>query len=208
MFDNLVGYLEALFWIKSKNFLEALELICTECRTVDLAGVLLLRRRPPNDGLEDDERRLVGDSLCCLNGVVQSSDVFNVNTGLLPVHRLDVPVVGLVTLGYIFGERNGGVIFDRDLVGVINRDEVTQLLVASKRGSFSGDTFLQVAVTRNDIDEVIEGALACSCVGVKQTALEARCVSKTNSRSQALSERTSGDFNTLGVAILRVTGSE
>ena len=99
---------------------------------MNLSGVLLLGRWPTNDGLEDDERRLVGNCLGCLDSVVESCYVLDVDTGLLPVHSLNVPVIGLVTLGDIFGEGNGGVIFDRDLVLVVDRDEVTQLLVASK----------------------------------------------------------------------------
>jgi hypothetical protein len=41
-------------------------------------------------------------------------------------------VVGLVALLHVLGERDVGVILDRDLVAVINRNEVAELLVAGE----------------------------------------------------------------------------
>ena len=73
---------------------------------MDLAGVLLLRAGPADDGLQDDERRLAGLGLGGLDGGVQLLDVLDVVAGLLPVDRLDVPVEGVEALES--GEALGG----------------------------------------------------------------------------------------------------
>ncbi len=78
-------------------------------------------RRPADDRLQDDDRRLVGLGLRRLDGRVQLGDVLDVLAGLLPVDGLHVPAVGLVALRDVFGEGDVGVVLDRDLVGVVDR---------------------------------------------------------------------------------------
>ena len=76
---------------------------------MNLARVLLGRRRPTNDGAQGDQRRLVGDGLGALDGGVKLGDIFDVVAGLLPVDYLGVPAVSLVTLRQVFGECDVGV---------------------------------------------------------------------------------------------------
>ena len=51
-----------------------------------------------------------------------------------PVDDLDVPAVGLVALGDVLGQRDVGVVLDRDLVLVVDQGEVAELLGAGDRG--------------------------------------------------------------------------
>ena len=63
-----------------------------------------------------------------------------------PVDPLDVPAVGLVAGGDVLGLGDLGVVLDRDLVVVVEHDEVAELLVAGQRGGLVADALLDVAV--------------------------------------------------------------
>ena len=173
MRDDLVGDVEGLLGVEAEHLLGRGELVGAEGGAVDLAGVLLLRGWPADDRLQDDERRLVGLALRGLDRGVQFGDVFDVLAGLLPVDGLHVPAVRLVARLDVFGERDVGVVLDRDLVGVVDRDEVAELLVAGERRRLARDTLLQVAVAGDHVDEVVERARAGGGLRVEQAALVA-----------------------------------
>ena len=111
---------------------------------------------PADDRAEDDQRRLVGLALGRLDRGVQLGDVLDVLAGLLPVHDLHVPAVGLVARRDVLGEGDVRVVLDRDLVGVVDRDQVAERLVTGERGCLAGDALLQVAVTGDHVHEVVE----------------------------------------------------
>jgi hypothetical protein len=122
--DDVVGDDEGLLRVETEHLLRGGELVGAESGAMDLAGILLAGGGPPDDRLQDDERRLVALALGGLDGRVQLGDVFDVLAGLLPVDGLDVPAVGLVALRDVLGEGDVGVVLDRDLVGVVDRDEI------------------------------------------------------------------------------------
>ncbi len=192
----------------SATSLHSAELVCAECGAVDLAGVLLLGSRPADDRLEDDEGRLVRDLLGVDDGLVQLLHVLLVDAGLLPVDDLHVPVVGLVAGLDVLGEGDVGVVLDRDLVGVVDGDQVAELLVAGEAGGLGADALLQVAVAGDHVDEVVERAGARRGVRVEQAAFEALRVGEADGGGDALAERAGGDLDALGVAVLRVAGGE
>ena len=172
---------------------------------MDLAGVLLGRRRPTDDRLEDDERRLGRLGLGGLDRAVQLLDVLGVLAGLLPVDVLDVPTQRLVAGGDVLGERDVGVVLDRDLVRVVEDDQATELLAAGEARGLVGDALLHVAVTGDHVGEVVEGGLAVGGLRVEQATLEALRVAEAHGGGEALAERAGRDLDTVGVAVLRVT---
>ena len=207
--DDLGVDLEGLLGVEAENLLDGGELVGAERGAVDLAGVLLLRGRPADDRLEDDQRRLVGDAPApprsrraarCTSSLVHAR--------LLPVDDLHVPVVRLVARLHVLGEGDVGVVLDRDLVAVVDRDEVAELLVAGERGGLAGDALLQVAVAGDHVDEVVERARAGLGIRVEQAALEAAGVGEADGGGDALAERAGGDLDAVGVAVLRVAGSQ
>ena len=204
--ENGVVDLEGLLGVEAEHLLDGGELLGTERRSVDAARVLLARARPADDRLQDDERRLVGLALRRLDRRVELGDVLDVVAGLLPVDGLHVPVVGLVALRDVFRERDVGVVLDRDLVRVVDDDEVAELLVAGERGGLAGHALLEVAIARDDVDVVVEGAGARGCVRVEQAALVAGGVGESDGRGESLAERPGGDLDAVGVAVLGVAG--
>ena len=180
--DDLVVDDEALLGVEAEHLLGGGELFGAERRAVDLAGVLLTGRRPADDGLEDDQRRLGGLALGGLDGRVQLGDVFDVLTGLLPVDRLHVPAIGLVAGGDVLSERDVRIVFDGDLVRVVDGDQIAQLLVAGQRPGLAGDALLQVAVARDHVDEVVERARARGSIRIEQAALVAGGVREADGR--------------------------
>jgi hypothetical protein len=171
---------------------------------MDLARVLLLRARPADDGLQDDERRLARLGLRGLDRVVERGDVLDVLSGLLPVDHLHMPVVGLVAGLHVLGEGDVGVVLDRDLVAVVDRDEVAELLVTRERRCLARHALLHVAVAGDGVDEVVEGARADRCVRVEEAAFVAGGVGEADGRGEPLAERAGRDLHAVGVAVFGV----
>jgi hypothetical protein len=62
------------------------------------------------------------------------------------VDVLHVPAVGLIPHADVLSERDAGVVLDRDPVGVVDQDQVPQLLGTGQRRCLAADTLLEVAV--------------------------------------------------------------
>ena len=116
-----------------------------------------------------------------------------------------MPAIGAVAGGDVLAERNVGVVLDRDLIVVVEHDQVAELLRAGQRTGLAGHAFLDVAIGGDDVDVVVEGAGARGGIGVEQPALVACRHGHADGRGQALAERTGRDLHALGVAELRVT---
>ena len=91
-----------------------------------------------------------------------------------------------------------------DVIGIINEDEVIELIVTGKGDRFFGDAFLEATVTVEGDDVVIKEGVFRGvefCGGAFTGEGEAGGV------GDALTEGTGGGFNPNGVAELGVTGS-
>ena len=130
--------------------------------------------------------------------------VFDVFPGLLPVHRLHVPAVRRVTQRHVLRERHVRVVLDRDLIRVVDHDEVAELLMPREGGRLAGDALLKVAVRGDDEDAVIERTLPGSGIRIEQSALVACGVGEADRRGQTLTERPGGDLHAVGVTVLGV----
>src|SRR4051794_37078342 len=125
--QGLLVDLEVLVRVEPQHLLRCADLVLPERRAVRLAGVLRVRRRPGEDGAQNDERRprrlVPGGDEC----VVQALDVLRVLPVLArlrafaagPVDGLHVPSVGLVPLRRVLTQGDGGVVLDRDAVEVV-----------------------------------------------------------------------------------------
>ena len=162
------------------------------------AGVHLGGRGIADDRAHRDERRLVGDLLGFLDRLLDPDDV------LAALDDLNVPAISLVAGRGVLGERDVGVVLDRDLVVVPEHDQVAQLLGARNRRRLGGDALFHVAVGGDHVDVVVERAGARGGVGVEQPALVARRHRHPDRRGQALAQWTGGDLHALGVPELRV----
>ncbi len=116
-----------------------------------------------------------------------------------------MPAVRLVALQDVLGEGRLGVALDRDVVVVVQRDQVAQLLVAGQRGGLGGDALLQVAVGDDRPDGVVERRGARSSPGVEEPALVARGHRHAHGVGDALAERAGGGLHAGRVPVLGVT---
>ncbi len=196
--DHLVAHLERLVRVEAQHLLGGGHLLVAQRRAVHAAGVHLRRRGIADDGAHRDERRLVGDGLRGLDGFFYPDDV------LTALDLLDVPAVGPVALQGVLGQRDVGVVLDRDLVAVVEHDQVPELLGAGQRRGLAGDALLDVAVGGDHVDVVVERAGAGRCIRIEQAAFVARGHRHADRRGQALPERAGGDLHTEGVPELRV----
>ncbi len=206
MRQHFVVDLEVLLRIQAERGLQGCDLVLAKGRAVDLAGVLLVRRGPADDGAQGDDRGAGGLCLRGLERTVQLGDVLDVLARLRPVDPLRVPAVGGIPPEHVFGEGDVGVVFDGDVVLVVDHYEVPQLLVPGERGRLGSDAFLKVAVRSNHPDGVVERALTLGRLGIQQSAHATLGVGEPDGGRQALPEGAGGDFHAGGVAVLRMPG--
>ena len=192
---------------KPRTFLVAATSSAPERAAVGRLGALRVGRGPRDDRVEDDERGLVGHAAGLADGVVEGRDVLDVvGAAVGPVDGLDVPAVGLVAGGDVLGEGDVGVALDRDPVAVVDDGEVAELLGAGDRARLGADALLEVAVGGQDVDLVVEEALAGRGVGVEH-AVDASCRQRhADGVADALAQRAGRDLDAGGVAELGVAG--
>ncbi|CNV47090.1 Uncharacterised protein [Mycobacterium tuberculosis] len=198
--EDVLADLERLVRIEADDLLDCGHLVVAQRRAVRLAGVHQVRRRIADDGAQRDERGPVGDRLRIGDGLLDADDV------LTALNLLHVPAVRAVAGRGVLTQRDVGVVLDRDLVAVVEHDEVAQLLDRGQRRRLRGHPFFDVTVGGDDIDVVVEGAGARFGVRVEQAALVARGHRHPDRRRQSLPQRAGGDLNAGGVAELRVSG--
>ncbi len=133
----------------------------------------MMVRSEMNEGLSVTGLR-VGD------GFLDADDV------LAALHLLDVPAVGAVAGGGVLAQRDVGVVLDRNLVVVVEHDEVAELLHGRQRRRLGGHSLLDVAVGGDHVDVVVERAVPGCGVRVEQAALVARRHRHADRRRQAL----------------------
>ena len=96
-----------------------------ERAAVGLAGVLGVGRRPGDDRAQRDERRLVRDRFGRAVRRVEGGDVLFVPPVVeQPVDALGVPAVRVVPLHDVLVERDDRVVFDRDVIVVVEQREL------------------------------------------------------------------------------------
>lgn len=195
---DLLGHNEALLGIEAELLLELLDIVGLEGRAVDTVGALLLGT-VANDGLELNERGLVGDGLALLN---RGSHASNIIVAVLDGH--DVPTVGLVPLDNILGEGAVGVTVNRDMVVVPDGNEVAELKVTSQRASLARDTLHQAAVAEEAVCVVVSNGEAGL---VEDSSSVSLGHGKTDGVADTLAKGASGDLNAGGVLSLGVTRS-
>ena len=172
-----------------------------------LAGALQLGGRPADDRLQLDEARLVGHGAGRVQRGLQRGDVLDVLGVVVgPVHRLHVPAVRGVAGRDVLGQRDVGVVLDRDPVAVVDQGEVAQPLGAGQRGRLAAHPLLDVAVGGQAVDVVVEGRLTGCGVGVQQPPLAALGHRHADRVGDALAQRPGGDLHAVGVPVLRVPG--
>ena len=140
--------------------------------------------------------------------LVQRWHVLVIAVGPAPVDPLHVPAVGLVARGYVLGLGDAGVVLDRDLVVVVEHDEVAELVVARERGHLVADALLDVPVGDEAVDEVVERAGAGGGVRVVQAPLAAGGHGHADRVAEALPERAGGGLHAGGEPVLRVPGRD
>jgi hypothetical protein len=196
--QDVLGDGEVRVGVEAEDLLGAADLLLAEGGAVRLAGVLQRRGGPADDRPHGDERGPVGDRLRVPDRLLQRDDV------LAGVDPLGVPAVGLVAGDDVLAERDGRVVLDRDVVVVVEHDQVAEALVAGQRRRFGGDALLHVAVTADHVDVVVERRFAERGVRVEEPALAAGGHRHAHAVRDALAQWAGRHLDPERVAVLRV----
>ncbi|SES43309.1 hypothetical protein SAMN04488000_13131 [Lentzea albida] len=200
--EHLVLHREAPLRVEAEQGLDGGDLVGAERGTVRLAGVAQGGRGPADDGAQHDQGRTSGVGLGLLDRGEDRVHVLDVAAGARPVDGLDVPAAGGEAAGHVLAEGDAGVVLDGDVVRVVERHEVPELLVTGERGGLGGDALHQVAVGGEDVHVVVERALSRRRVRVEQSAFAPRGERHPHRTGEPLPERTGGDLHTARVPVL------
>ena len=188
---------------KTEFLLEGGDLLGPNPGTVDGMVPGFGGQRPADDGVEFDDRGFVPDGLGRPDGRKQRVEVLLVpGSAVGPVNLLSVPTERVVTSQDVLGEGDVGVTLDGDSVGVIDHDEVAQILGGRQRRGLRGHTLLETAVADKAVDEVVEDRLALGCVRIEQAAFPARGHRHADCVADARAEGPGGALDEPGVAVL------
>ncbi len=161
-------------------------------------GALLVRRAEADDRRQHDQRGLVLDALRLEDRLL---DLVQARVLRQRVHR---PAVGLEALRHLLPEGEVGRALDRDLVVVVDRDQLAEAEVAGERGSLRGDALLHVAVAGRDVGEVVDDLAALAVVALGPDRLGER---EADGVGEALAERAGRDLDARRDAVLGVAGA-
>ena len=159
---------------------------------MDVVRVDFIRRAETDCRADVDDVRLVLDGLRDFDGFVNRFNVVAI------VHDLNVPAVGFVTLGAVFGEGDGGVAFDRNMVVVVQVKNVVELQMAGQRRRFARDAFHQIAVGDDAEDCVVDDLMSGAVEIGREIFLGHR---HANPVGETLAQRAGRRFDAVGVAI-------
>jgi len=165
---DVVGHEEGGFERPVAGLFGQLDLVGAERRAVGRRLVLLVGRAAADVGAHRDQRGLTGRRLGGRDRLVDGLDVVAVR------HALHVPAVGGEAGADVFAEGEVGGAVDRDVVVVVEHDQLAELLVAGQRGGLAGDAFHHAAVTGERVGEVIDDRGAVTVEGGPQEALGER----------------------------------
>ena len=151
-----------LVGVPAELLLRQPDLLLAQRRAVGLGGVLHVRAAVGDVRAELDHRGPPHLALGLDQGPLEPFHVVAVAVDLL-----DVPAVGLETLGPVLGEGQLRRAVDADVVVVVDDHEIVQAQVTGQRAGLGGDALLQVAVAGEDVDLVVDDreALAVEVVG-------------------------------------------
>lgn len=193
--QDFVLHDEAPTRVEAQQGLGGGDFLVTERRAMGLAGVLLRRGGPADDRTQHDHGRPRSVLLGGRDRRREGVDVLDIGAGVREVDSLHLPSVRGVARGDILAERDLGVVLDRDVVGVVEDDQVAQFLVTGERTRLRCDSFHEVAVRGDDVHVMVERALTRRGVGIQQPAL-APCRQRHPHRGgQPLAQGARGDLH-------------
>ena len=179
------------------------DFVLAERRAVAFFLALLVRRAVTDDGLAADEARAVGDLAGGLDGGLHGFRIVPVDLGD------HMPAVGLEAFRGVVEEPGrcvavtADLAVDRDVVVVVDRDQLAQAQRAGQRAGLMRDAFHETAVAEEDIGEVVDDVVA-GLVELRGQRLLRQ--GHADGIGDALAERAGGGFHARGVAVFRMPG--
>ena len=160
-----------------------------------VVAVLLVGRAGADDGLAADQRGLGGVGLGLLDGGFDGDRV-------VALHVADhLPAVGFEALGGVVGEPAVDVAVDRNVVVVVEGDQLAEAPGAGERAGLVRDAFHQAAVAEEDIGVVVDDVVAGAVELGGEDLLGERHADRVG---DALAERAGGGLDAGGVAVFGV----
>ncbi len=158
---------------------------------------VLLGRAETDMRAHQDQRRPRGVGA---GGVQRGADRIHV---VAVGHVDDLPAIRLEALRAILGEGDVGTGGERDVVVVIQADQLAEFQMPGQRSRFAGDTFHQVTVADDGPGAVVDHLVAVAVVARGQMRLADRHADRVR---QTLAERPGGHFDTGRVAVFGMSG--
>ncbi len=196
--ERILGDVERRLKRPAEVLLGELQLLCAERLAVRLGRVLPVRAAEADVRARHDERRALGLALRLGERVLDLGQA-------VAVDALDVPVVAVEARRRVLGVGDVGRPLDRDVVVVVEDDELAELEVAGERGGLARDALHQVAVARDRVREVVDDRVAVAVEARREVRLRYRHADRVR---EALTERTGRGLDARRQPVLRVARRE
>ena len=122
----------------------------------------------------------------------------------MAINLRGMPAISVEALHPVFGEGQLGTTFNRDVIVIIQINELTQFHVTGQRSGLMRQTLHQVTITDDSVGVMVDNLL----FGLIESFCQKRFGNgHANPVGKALSQWPGGRFNSRGQAIFWVTGS-
>ena len=176
----------------AQRLLGQTDLVLAQWRAVGTGRILLVRAAVSNVGVTGDQRGTLRLRLCSTDGRLDPIQVVR-------VHLLHVPAIGPETGHDVLGKGNVRRAFDRNLVVIVQVNELAQSQVACQTGRLVAQALHQIAIGDDGVRIVIKDRKARPVKGSGQKALGHR---HPHPVGKALPQWAGGRLNASGQAIL------
>ena len=154
LLQRFLGHIERFERRPAEGPLGRLDLLDAQWGAMGLSRILLMRTSPRDVGPRDDQRWTLGDALRLRDSLVDRLEVVAVRDAL------HVPPVGLEAFGGIVGEREVRRAVDRNVIVVVEPDQLAKLQMTAERSGLVGNTLHEIAVGGQKVSVVIDDRMA------------------------------------------------
>jgi hypothetical protein len=207
---DLLGNIERFLRVEAKLLLHSLGIVGLERRSVNPTSSLKLGAKSDGGG-ELDHCRLVLDCLGCRDGFLHGIQI-----GVTLLHGQRVPAVGFKSLRDVLGEGTSSITilrdelvpvwskkedelsYDRDMIVIVDCNQIAQLQVTSSGSSLRGDALHSTSIAEEDICVVVEQVISGL---VEVGGAVSLSHGKAHSIGEALTQRTGCHLDTRGIML-------
>src|SRR5581483_9956658 len=193
----VVREIELIHAAPAEGLFGGLQFLFAERIPVRLERILLFGAAIADVSANQNKRRPVQFAASPANGLLNRFRI------VAALHVLGMPAVCFKAFAHVLGETEIGAPSERDVILVVEEDQLAELQMAGKGGRFLADAFHEVAVAADTVGKVVHDGMARSIEAGSEPGLRD---GQTDSISKTLAERPCSYFYAYRMPALGMAG--